>query len=481
MQNFGLSIDGRVKLLDFPAPGTPGQARHSESKPTTFSRYELDAAPLFLKQVALAALEGGIVNESDLRDWLPRAPLPLHARDWLAGLPGCPSLEAAIRDLQALQLRLSEVGRLRRLALNVGSWVLPLTVFGLVITSKARTDLLGQLEKRQPELMRLYEGWLALRATASGHFPSLVSRRIRDGHEDVGVSDERYPRRHEIPELEALGVLDEQRRLEVARPFEISIAGLCGHLVTNRSVWESQEVQSFIMAGDRERVESIVSIYTNLTQSQLVEALKSRLSRLILIGPPVHPVSQEGDQVRVSAGSGGSPIAGPFLRGMTRELALLELVRIEAAHGENRIALTELTNMLNSIRRIDELRCLARYIAGRFGHVVTNKTIWEAGDARLLFPQGGHEFINRVVAAHADVSSKELAETIQIVAPSLRAVRKELLKRDQAMRERSMPIPPPRPRGARGAVGAESACGAFLDCAHYLSRALMAELADALL
>jgi uncharacterized RDD family membrane protein YckC len=119
-----IGADGRVKLLDvLPTPTLPmeeteaplatGAAPATGSVPPVF--VDTQTGQLFLKQVALAALEGpaGQRDSESLRP--PAVPLPLHARQFLEKLPRFANWDALIQELKELVSRPAAVSRSTRL------------------------------------------------------------------------------------------------------------------------------------------------------------------------------------------------------------------------------------------------------------------------------------------------------------------------------------------------------------------------------
>src|SRR5439155_6931790 len=81
-----ITADGRTKLLDFAAPArarsdpSPQPEMAIKSGPPPIPAGSEDAQ-LFLKQVAIASLEGRMTEEAEMRGYSPKVPLPLPVRN----------------------------------------------------------------------------------------------------------------------------------------------------------------------------------------------------------------------------------------------------------------------------------------------------------------------------------------------------------------------------------------------------------------
>lgn len=116
-----ITTEGRVKLLDFSAPGMdpnlllPEPLKESDGNQTT---------GLFLKQIALSALEGKIKTLEEIRNRAPSVPLPLHARVFLKNLriqkkADLTSVFESIILLISEEPKVSKIKRLRILEHNL--------------------------------------------------------------------------------------------------------------------------------------------------------------------------------------------------------------------------------------------------------------------------------------------------------------------------------------------------------------------------
>jgi uncharacterized RDD family membrane protein YckC len=119
-----ITADGRAKLLDFAAPGTGGMI--SAVRPPAFAAADFGAGRLFLTQVALAALEGRVIDADAACGRAAAVPLPLHARTFLEGLPALQDFGTLIGCLKPLLEKAPSVTRWRRLGLTAVSGFLPI-------------------------------------------------------------------------------------------------------------------------------------------------------------------------------------------------------------------------------------------------------------------------------------------------------------------------------------------------------------------
>lgn len=111
-----ISVNGRAKLLDFPAPGADRAACPLEPLETS----DPEAVPVFLNQVAISALEGHAASADEARRRAPAVPLPLPARKFLNELRATPDFAATLERLNSLVHGTPSVSRRRRLGLIAG-------------------------------------------------------------------------------------------------------------------------------------------------------------------------------------------------------------------------------------------------------------------------------------------------------------------------------------------------------------------------
>ena len=122
--------DGRAKLLDFAVPGVAASARDdgkgeisAPGSPPQSSVSDHDAQ-LFLKQVAIAALEGRNTAGANLADYAPMIPMPLRARSVVTRIGKFPTFDKLLAELGEIREMPAEISVARRTVLLTGC-VLP--------------------------------------------------------------------------------------------------------------------------------------------------------------------------------------------------------------------------------------------------------------------------------------------------------------------------------------------------------------------
>lgn len=92
--------EGRAKLLDFPAPRLPARGMTPPSAPSPGNCE--DSATIFLKRVAIAALEGQLLPAEESRTHDLNVPIPVSARDLINHLGRSPDNRLPVTELRAL-------------------------------------------------------------------------------------------------------------------------------------------------------------------------------------------------------------------------------------------------------------------------------------------------------------------------------------------------------------------------------------------
>jgi uncharacterized RDD family membrane protein YckC len=133
-----LTSDGRVKLLDFPAPGIVSEdsAAAMELPPNTF-----------LIEVANLALRGAPNREIQ---W--DRPMPLHARSFLQTLPNLPSAEAVTLALKPLLNKVAAISRLRRAGVVASISAVPIL---MCCSMMLGLTMLQRTQQSNPRLVEL--------------------------------------------------------------------------------------------------------------------------------------------------------------------------------------------------------------------------------------------------------------------------------------------------------------------------------------
>jgi len=233
-----ITADGRAKLLDFPAPGaaapgicgeggmpTPPLRGHVAGEGAGFA-----SARLFLNQVAVAALEGRIVDVEAARGKTPAAPVPLHARRFLIALPTFEGVEPLVSGLKPLLQKVASVTPRRRFGLVVACAAFPIFMAG--------ATLFGQWMMRywmesQPDIMPLQMCLIRL---------SMLEK-PSDGKDH---SQER-------------------------QALEVYIAGRFGKTISAPATWSSPFAAA-IPPDLREKAKQLVAKYPNPSEKELAEA-----------------------------------------------------------------------------------------------------------------------------------------------------------------------------------------------------------------
>lgn len=180
LERVWITLDGRAKLLDFPAPGlahevAAGTAIALEGaappEPAVNAITAPEAPPMttetrsratrFLWQMAASAVQGAHLPASAAETNRIPVPLPLHARDFLDRLPALPGPAAAAVNLRSLIHLPAVVSRRRRLGLAAACAVLPLLAgFAAFFGSR----MMVQWDRQQPEVWELNQ-LLMIRST----------------------------------------------------------------------------------------------------------------------------------------------------------------------------------------------------------------------------------------------------------------------------------------------------------------------------
>jgi hypothetical protein len=222
--------EGRAKLLDFPTPGPVGKSETRNPKPESNPAFQTQAAQGFLAQVATAALEGTGATSGKAAGEVA-APLPLHARAFLKGLPQMASVDAVIVTLKPLLNRVAAVSRLRRAALVGGCIVFPLLACGFGVFG---LTFLQEIFRRNPGLMEL-SSLLQMRTSA----------RFWGG---------------------------KQVQLPTDSQYAIYIVHHYGGLITNAASWSNPFVLAMIKGDARKFAEESIAQHPAPTAAEIAEA-----------------------------------------------------------------------------------------------------------------------------------------------------------------------------------------------------------------
>jgi hypothetical protein len=223
-----ITDDGRAKLLDFPAPVPAGSITDNR----TGTAATINAAPplpltdhdaqLFLKRVAVAALEGRSISGTDLKGYAPQIPMPLHARSLVTRIGQFPAFDGLLAELGRIRNMPAEISARRRLVLLAGC-VLPALMIGLVgaITLGFITTYMGGTGKTSTELRDFTE--LAF-------------------------------------SMDKLALLQKDHRTDgIDQALETYIAGRFNSLVTNPLAWHNESYRNILTPDQRQAAEKIIA------------------------------------------------------------------------------------------------------------------------------------------------------------------------------------------------------------------------------
>jgi hypothetical protein len=222
-----ITADGRAKLLDFTAPGAGGAPAVPQ---TPAAAPDFEGARAFLNQVALAALEGRIVDVDAARGKAPAAPVPLHARKFLTDLATFEGVGPLLGGLRPLMQKVASVTPRRRFGLVAVCAVFPIFMAGAALLG---AWMMQRWMESQPDIMPLQ---------VCLFYHSML---------------EKPP--------------DDQDRSRQRQALEIYIAGRFGKTISDPATWSS--LFATAIAPDlRERAKQIVAKYPSPSQEEFNEA-----------------------------------------------------------------------------------------------------------------------------------------------------------------------------------------------------------------
>ena len=223
-----ITADGRAKLLDFPAPGTGGESAGTQA--AAAAAPDFGAARLFLNQVAVAALEGRIVDADAARGKTPAAPVPLHARKFLIALPTFDGVQPLVSGLKPLLQKVASVTRRRRFGLVVACAALPIFMAGAMLFGQY---VMRHLMESQPDILPLQ---------------MCLSR--------LSILEEPP---------------DSNERSQQRQALEIYIAGRFGKAISDPATWSSMFALG-MPEEVRAKARAIVAKYPNPSEKEVAEA-----------------------------------------------------------------------------------------------------------------------------------------------------------------------------------------------------------------
>ena len=245
-----ITADGRAKLLDFPAPGI--DEKRAASEPPALEAVDFQATRVFLNQVAVAALEGRMLDAQAARDQAVAVPLPLSARDLLRALPTLQDFGSLTSGLKSLLQKTASVSRLRRFGLVAVCAALPVIAAGGMIFG---FFMMRQLGRTQPDIEPLRT--CLFRMAMLGNPP---------------------------PNDKA-----QQER----QAFEIYIAGHFRKTISDPASWSSLYAKSMIPEPWHKTAEEIIATHPSPSQDELAEAtaiVQPVLDEMAASGGPFPPI-----------------------------------------------------------------------------------------------------------------------------------------------------------------------------------------------
>lgn len=221
-----ITAEGRAKLLDFRTP--QWFAKSEEIAPLGSVERTASDAAIFLKRVAITALEGSQVSAAEARSRKVKVPMPVSASETInkLGATGEPSIPLA--ELKQFTMQAASVSPAKRAAMLAMCFILPL-------------------------------GFAAIMTT----FYSIEAKVLRE-HPELGEL---------VGFLELYQSLDEQDTRRTA--VEIMVADKYREMVDDSDVWSKTSVEQFLsQSGGRQLVEHMVQLHPNPTGEQVDNALE---------------------------------------------------------------------------------------------------------------------------------------------------------------------------------------------------------------
>jgi eukaryotic-like serine/threonine-protein kinase len=125
-----ITADGRAKLLDFRAPNVSATSGDGEISAPPHGGKSMVA--VFLKRVAIAALEGDLVPASQVNPRDLSLPMPVSARAVLNDLGRSQELELPTAELNSFTHQAASVSKAKRAGVLAACWLVPLAFTVLV-------------------------------------------------------------------------------------------------------------------------------------------------------------------------------------------------------------------------------------------------------------------------------------------------------------------------------------------------------------
>ena len=265
-----ITADGRAKLLDFPAPGSPRPGAGEADPPVPPAE--------FLRQTAGSALTGRPLSVAQARASTLDPPFPLYARGLLQRLGTAADAGRAGAELRQLVGKPAVITRRRRLAM-LGLALIPPLFSALM----AALGSYWMASERSMEMVALHE---SLRKVAA--------------LEPAGTNAP-------IP-----SAADDEKR----RQLEIYIAGRFRPIITNGAAWNGPLTQSLVEPAQRTLAAQVAAKYPRVTPAEFAGAKTVAESQL-----HISPASPDG-----APPSRGFPIISQFMGVMLYACPLMYVV-----------------------------------------------------------------------------------------------------------------------------------------------------------
>jgi uncharacterized RDD family membrane protein YckC len=237
-----ITADGRAKLLDFPAPGLDAEQRATSASPSPGR--DAAAVRIFLKRVAIAALEGHVLSGEDVQGRDVAALLPLQARSLLCELDRPADAEIPTPQLKSFTQKPASVSPQRRAGVLAACWLPPL-MFAAVMILLAHAE--RQFLRAHPQVAELSE----------------------------------FVRYYRSLENEGAQVVGNGASItEVREAIEIYVAGRFRSAIENRDIWSDPTAPNLVDTDGQRLLERFVEAHPTPSAEDVAKA-ESRLQWIL--------------------------------------------------------------------------------------------------------------------------------------------------------------------------------------------------------
>jgi hypothetical protein len=224
-----ITADGRAKLLDFPAPGLDAERRVPSASPLPGR----DAANvrIFLKRVAIAALEGHVVSGEHVQARGVSAQLPLPARALLNELDRSEDAAIPTSQLESFTKKPASVSLERRVGTLAACW-LPLLMMVVSIIS-----------------------------------PFYADKQFLQAHPEVGELSGFVNYYQELEKWDVIALTAEQHEA-----IEIHVADRFRSTINNREIWSNPITREFVDVDGQRLLEGFVEAHPDPSPDEVAKA-----------------------------------------------------------------------------------------------------------------------------------------------------------------------------------------------------------------